>query len=262
VKRKQAVSDVFDAIEAVVSPDSLSMVQFANITVDPAGGVHVIFFGVSEAQQCWLWHTHSIDGGVSFSPPRKITHLIFPGYSAGELMGQIEGLPGQRMYPCPQIAADLARPGNLYVTWTATGVLEKSSNGADIYFSRSTDFGVTWSTPAVINDDAKETGRDQFYSSIAVNSSGTLVITWYDLREDSENQSARYYYALSRDGGEHFLQNAPVANKPMDMLRCRCVFCSPICLVAPSRMHQRHCITAACTNRCFVSMVSLQEHTI
>lgn len=218
VRRKLAASAAFENVEAVISHDSLSIVQFASIAVDTEGGVHVIYIGSADEQNFFLWHATSQDGAATFSPARKLAPVIFPRFSKIDRYKLIRGLPADRMYPCPQLAADQLRSGHLYATWTATGVHASSDSGADIYFSRSTDFGASWSEPRIVNDDDPSQKCDQFYSSIATNRSGDLVLTWYDTREDTESVVGRYYTAVSKDGGIHFTKNQPLASQAMDFL--------------------------------------------
>ncbi|MBE0643723.1 MAG: hypothetical protein IH600_06550 [Bacteroidetes bacterium] len=221
VRRKVPGSLQFDIDEVFVSPpDTHAIVQFTNIDVDPSGGVHVTWFGSADEQHFSLWHALSTDGGATFPTVTKISDIVFPKYSIEDRLGEIPGMSYDRIYPSPQSCADRgAHPGYMYITWAASGIDKKEGNGTDIYFSRSTDNGMTWQAPFVVNDDEKGIVRDQFHPSIAVNEQGVVAITWYDRREDEKNESARYYIAVSRDGGTRFLHNRPVAAVPMDMYK-------------------------------------------
>jgi hypothetical protein len=222
LRRKLPGALQFSTEEVSISPESQTVVQFTSIDVDTEGGVHVTWFGSTDENHFSLWHARSVDGGESFPEVTKISDLIFPKFSIEDRMGEIPGMSTQRMYPCPQLAADKgAYPGFLYMTWTANGIIAKEGNGTDIYFTRSTDNGRSWEAARIINDDEKGIRRDQFHPSIAVNAQGVVAVTWYDRREDSTNRSARYYIAVSRDGGARFLPNRPVAAMPMDMYKAK-----------------------------------------
>ncbi len=215
---KPAGASAFLKDEIPVSSDTMAFVQFANIDVDDQGGVHVSYFASGDESNYALWHARSTDGGTSFAAPTKITDVVVPKFSAEDRRGAIQGITPERLYPCPQLAAGRGpRASEVYMTWTGTGIDRKENNGADIYFARSTDFGDTWSSPAIVNDDVRGVERDQFYSSIAVNEAGVIALTWYDRREDSKNLNARYSVAVSRNGGESFTRNEPVASLPMNM---------------------------------------------
>lgn len=219
VSRREAGKDVFEP-EVWVSPDSLGIVQYASIDVDEQGGVHVTYFGTTDGSRSALWHIRSTDGGKSFGEPSMVSNLIFPGLSDDDKLGNIRGITDRRLYPCPQMCVDRSRPGSVYMTWTASGVEQGKEDGADIYFARSTDYGATWGRPMPVNDDPRGVVVDQFYPSIAVNDDGVIAVTWYDRREDAEwNTSARYYFAVSRNGGESFSTNRPIATMPMDIYK-------------------------------------------
>src|ERR1051326_8135194 len=57
------------------------------------------------------------------------------------------------------------------------------SDPADVYYIRSTDRGVTFSTPVKLNSDS--TTRPNWQPNISVSNAGTLLATWYDARESA-----------------------------------------------------------------------------
>jgi subtilisin-like proprotein convertase family protein len=140
--------------------------------------------------------------------------------------------------PAPVIAVDntlgsfSAHQGRIYVSYvdrsTATG---NPSDNTDVMLIASDNDGATW-FPAgapgsatstisfysgtVVNDDDGTTdghtagagglqGRPQYQPSIAVdNSTGTLVMSWLDVRDDASLQRYADYLAYSIDGGASF----------------------------------------------------------
>src|SRR6185295_11623630 len=73
-----------------------------------------------------------------------------------------------------------ASPGRFVIAWSA---YETSSQGDhEIYFSRSSDGGATWSPQALLNSDAATDGspygRNDTYPSLASDGAGTVVATW------------------------------------------------------------------------------------
>ena len=218
VARKTPGSSAFSPTYAKVSTPEFSTVQFTSIDVDPAGNVHVTFFG-QKGDTLGLWHSVSTDGAETFSQPNIISTMHSPRFSSDEPTIDIIGLHPDRYYPCPQFAIDKsngAHQGALYAVWTANGVTTRLDNGLDIYFSRSTDNGASWSAPVVVNDDQPGTGSHQFYPSIAVNDNGVISITWYDRRHDPQNIQTMYYMTHSFDGGLTFRPNAPVSTSASD----------------------------------------------
>ena len=55
-----------------------------------------------------------------------------------------------------------------------------ATDPGDIYYTRSTDNGVTWSTPIRIDGDSGS--RAQWQPSLSVSPDGHVLITWYDAR--------------------------------------------------------------------------------
>jgi hypothetical protein len=221
VRRKLADSTAFTMQSVRVSTSDFKFTQFTSIAIDPAGGVHVTFFGSKDSITYALYHATSTDGAANFGAPVKITDANVPRFSGNDRQGTVPGIQNQRIYPCPHIVIDhstLPTRGFIYATWSGNGIDRKESNGMDVYFSRSTDNGASWSAPVIVNDDAKGSVRDQFHPSLTVNNQGVLSIIWYDRREDAANASARLYYTQSADGGVNFARNRPVASQPMNLL--------------------------------------------
>jgi hypothetical protein len=95
--------------------------------------------------------------------------------------------------------------GEVYIVYNANPV---GPDGADIFFTRSTNGGATWSTPIRVNDD--HTDNDQFFPDIAVNAQGVIEVVWYDQRRDPQNLRIDVYEARSFDGGVSFGPNQKV----------------------------------------------------
>ncbi len=108
--------------------------------------------------------------------------------------------------------------GRLYVTYvnrsTASG---NPSDNTDIYLATSDDGGATLDqNHGVVNDDDGSSdgfsganqgsfGRPQFLPSIAVDqTTGTLVMMWYDGRNDPSSSQVATYFTTSIDGGSTF----------------------------------------------------------
>jgi hypothetical protein len=71
---------------------------------------------------------------------------------------------------------DIAVGGSTWIT--AWSTLEASGTDADIRFSRSTDGGMTWSEPALLNDDAEVDTRDDDWVRLATDGDGVWLAVW------------------------------------------------------------------------------------
>jgi subtilisin-like proprotein convertase family protein len=109
-----------------------------------------------------------------------------------------------------------------YYNITIDGVKNPTTN-TDIFLTYSDNAGRTWSNPVQVNDDTAAldgysaantltatnpdivTGRTQFQPELAVDpTTGTLVISWRDARDDAANARVATYIATSIDGGQSF----------------------------------------------------------
>lgn len=92
--------------------------------------------------------------------------------------------------------------GNLYVVWASDPA--GTPDNSDVFFSRSTDDGATWSAMTQIGGGGGAT--DQFEPNVAVNDAGDVAVAWYDRRNDAANNTnIDVYTAFSSDGGVTFL---------------------------------------------------------
>lgn len=219
VKTKAANGTTFGAA-VDLTPEEILFAQFTSIDVDADGVVHVSFVGAkAEDEVASLYHCKSTDGGATFSTPVKISDFFMSCFPPGvDSSCELTGVDPNRVYPCPHLRVDKSdgpNRGNLYAVWTANGITNLKTTGTDIYYSKSENGGATWSPAQILNND-KIANVDQFFPSIAVNSKGTLVITWYDRREDNHNEMTKYYMTTSNDGGDNFETDFPVSTDASD----------------------------------------------
>jgi hypothetical protein len=97
--------------------------------------------------------------------------------------------------------------GHVYIVFASN---PGNGDSSDVFFTRSTDGGATWSTPGRVNDDA--TPNDQFFPAIAVNAAGTIEAIWYDRRLDPDNFHIDVFRARSTDDGATFEANERVTS--------------------------------------------------
>ncbi|MGH9136719.1 MAG: hypothetical protein ACRD0G_06685 [Acidimicrobiales bacterium] len=91
--------------------------------------------------------------------------------------------------------------GNLYIVWGSDPA--GTPDNSDVFFSRSTDDGVTWSP--MMQPGAGGGATDQFEPNVAVNDAGEVGVVWYDRRNDAANNTnIDVFTAFSIDGGATF----------------------------------------------------------
>src|SRR5690242_7908193 len=112
---------------------------------------------------------------VVFSPVIKVSHDI--------------NSPGE-----PQVAVDSA--GSINIVWSDLTTACGASCPISIFFSRSTDGGVTFSTPLNVSNDSATTSFPQ----IALDASGNIDVIWND---NSPGYTA-VFFSRSTDGGHTF----------------------------------------------------------
>lgn len=209
-KTKPANSNKFTISANITDINVFSFVQFSSIVVDAFGNVHVVFYGTKDGSTMALWHSISTNGGYSFSEPNKISNVRF-NLPIFQITPEdlISGIDKNRLYPSPYIAADPSN-GNIYITWTAFGIDTNNGNGSEIFFSKSSDLGNTWTVPIIVNDD--QTANHNYYSSIFVKQNGDIKISWNDRRSDASNINTNYFYTTSKNFGNTFEPNSKVTS--------------------------------------------------
>lgn len=182
--------------------------------------------------------TRSLDGGETWLPPVEIGSMPIVPLSDPET--------GE---PLPQpgfLSAAASNDGNVYVVWEH----QSSPTSATIDVARSQDGGLTWSVAPMPGVSAFA-----FEPSVAVDSHGTVGVTWYDLRNDEPGDAALtadYWFAHSDDAatswqqthvaGPTDLRTAPLAahnrvGEYQGLAALRVGFAAAFTLAAPQAKH-------------------------
>lgn len=132
----------------------------------------------------------------------------------------ITGIPVQWIVTLPGIQTGVSFPilgcdlsggpnhGTIFVNWTDK---RSGNNDANIWISKSTDGGITWSEPKKVNDDGP--GRHQFFNFMTIDQvTGNIYVIFYDRRNYTDNRTD-VYIAVSKDGGETFI-NQRISDTP------------------------------------------------
>ena len=174
-----------------ISVSHESGVQGSDLAIGPNGEIYVVWVGGFTDDI--IYFNKSIDGGTTFMATDGI---------AGE--GASPSIPiSTSGVTFPSIATDVTggpRNGYIYVTWC-----DARNGDPDIFLSRSTDAGATFSTAVRVNNDAVSNGKLQCWHWIAVNEVGNIAILYYDSRNTASNTIIEAWLARSTDGGQTFV---------------------------------------------------------
>jgi hypothetical protein len=179
--------------------DSDNTVEGAVPAAGPDGEVYVAWAGPAG-----LVFNRSLDRGETWMDTNVFISDI-PG-------GWDYAIPGiYRANGLPIVCCDISNGphrGNVYINWSDQ---RNGLTDTDVWFSKSTNGGLTWSSRKRVNDDPP--GRQQFFTWMTVDQkTGFIYFVFYDRRAYSDN-ATDVYMALSRDGGETF-QNFKVSESP------------------------------------------------
>jgi hypothetical protein len=158
-------------------------------TVGPNGEIYVSWAG-----PVGLMFDKSTDGGQTWGTD------IFVSSIPGGWDFDVSGI--YRANGLPITMCDISNSpynGYIYIVWS------DQRNGAtdtDIFMSRSTNGGTTWTPPIKVNDD--NTTRQQFFVWSTIDySTGHLWFVFYD-RRNTTGAATDVYVAKSTDGGDTF----------------------------------------------------------
>jgi hypothetical protein len=146
----------------------------------------------------------STDNAVTWSPciPTSLSFVAMD-----------EVLGNDRINENPSLAADASNgpfKGALYTVYSNNNLLD----GADVAFQKSTDGGLTFSPPILLNS---RPGRDraQWFPFVSVDRlTGRIYVFYYDQGIDTSGDLTEVSFLSSDDGGVTWTQPAPLSDRP------------------------------------------------
>jgi len=182
------------------------------MAVGKDGTVHLVYDTITCGRNSCsceqMFYTQSTDGGASWAAPTQVRKFNLAGFS-NDSTPAVQDQRG--ISPFGAIDIDNSGgscDGNLYVTFT-----DHTGGGAatsDVWLTRSTDNGSSWSSAIKVNDDA--TSNTQFHPFLVVDqSNGSPVIAWHDARNDPNNEAIDYFVTRSTDCGASVEANTQVS---------------------------------------------------
>jgi hypothetical protein len=175
--------------------------QGVNINSGPNGEVYVAWaiYDGWPTDESAIGMARSFDGGATFEPETRIINNIRGIRNTGVDKNM-------RNNSFPSMAVDISGSeysGDIYIVWSNVGI-PGTNNGSDVdvYMAKSSDQGVTWSTPIRVNQDPSGLGKKHYFPWITCDpENGILSVIFYDDRNVSSSQ-CEVYVANSNDGGE------------------------------------------------------------
>ncbi|MFI5201994.1 MAG: T9SS type A sorting domain-containing protein, partial [Candidatus Kapaibacterium sp.] len=174
-----------------------------------------------------IYFSHSTDGGTSFTPPVLVSQQITTNNSNYQFTSLLQR--------APNFALDTN--GVIHLVWMDSRIKNPETNQdqSDIWYTRSTDKGATWTQPASIMDADDSEKYAQDYPAIAIDSSDNLYVSYIDNRYLMRRVVPHYKLQLERstDGGTTWT-NPIIADKLpfVDAGTCEC--CRDDIAVSPS----------------------------
>jgi hypothetical protein len=168
--------------------------------------------------------SRSTDGGVTFAVKTM-------PYSAGQSdmtfnvqVSTTTAIPNTQFWlqgsVQPWVLADPNDPNNLWVVVNDDPDDDPTSgDAADVFITRTTDGGFTWSAPTRV--DSGPEGTFQVMPTAGIDpQTGCIVVTYFDNRNDNTNAAGNFlldlYITASRDGGVTFIPDAQLNDVAFD----------------------------------------------
>lgn len=103
-----------------------------------------------------------------------------------------------------------------FVAAYAGATADAASSGAEnVLIQRSTDLGMTWSDPVIVDNDDPSQLYTSFYPDLGVAPDGRVDVVWED-NYGQANYHFLVHYSYSTDGGVSWAPNVEVTDQPID----------------------------------------------
>ncbi len=189
-------------IRPPVNVSDMEGVQWPVPSVGPNGEVYIAWFDYNGPR---ISIDKSTNGGVSFGTDKVVQNV--DGYTSN-----LNG--GILVFPFPAMDVDIT--GGPYNGYIYIAYMDYGATDTDIWFTRSTDGGNTWSNRTRLNDDTFGNGRDQFHPWTFVDRNGYIYVVFYDRRNDPGNLLMDVYLTQSTNGGVNWSPNKRVTTVSSD----------------------------------------------
>jgi IPT/TIG domain len=220
VNRRTGPTGAWQAPVQVSGAETTGTAIGGDVTTNSSGDVFAMWPDTGSRS---LWVAKSTDGGASFGSPVAIA-TTFASFNLG-----VPSFSQQQAHILLSAGAySTAVKDLVYAVWTdltggpgcsstadAPGNDVSSACKTRIWFSRSTDGGVTWAPATKINDQASL--NDQFNPRLAVDHiNGSVAVIYYDTVDDPGRLKTDVWYQTSADDGVTWSVAAKVTTAQTD----------------------------------------------
>jgi hypothetical protein len=146
----------------------------------------------------------STDGGMKFEPSIVVDKFVRAGGRKDARANNVNHFLN--------IAIDGSRgpyQDRVYIAWP-----DRRSGRSQVYFTSSTDKGLTWAPSRVVTDNPATDENDTFMATLAVNKDGVVGLLYYDRRDNPDNRSYHARFSASLDGGATWLPSVRLSKDP------------------------------------------------
>jgi subtilisin-like proprotein convertase family protein len=193
----------------------------SNITQPPFPALQSATLGFTDG-------LNGVDAGSGRGGPDRFVSTTFVRGAIGDVFSRGTAATAKGIGPHVVIAQDntlgtfSAFQGRIYAAYVdRIDSVDNPADNTDIRLRFSDDGGRTWAFAGQVNDDDARrdgfsesdvltgvpSGRPQFQPNVVVDqSTGTLVLSWYDTRHDASEARVATYLGTSIDGGATFGQ--------------------------------------------------------
>jgi hypothetical protein len=176
--------------------------QFGTLDVDTDGNLFI--GGESNAFYC----IRSSNAQIGSQTPTfdQVTTVNMGGVLSGGGINPA-GLDGQLFLAIDH--SGTSTNNNIYML---ASVQPSGRTTTDVMFVRSTDGGLTFSTPLKVNDDPVNPSKWHWFGTFSVAPNGRLDAVWYDTRNAANNTDSQLFYSWSTDAGVTWSPNVAVSD--------------------------------------------------
>lgn len=181
--------------------------QWGTLDVDSDGILFLNGVNTSTGQVWCIRSSNAKIGGVTPIFEQSVPVSMGGSATAG---GSINpgGLVGQLYVAVDRSGTSTNNNVYMLATVRPTG----ATNGSEVHFVRSTNSGLTFSTPIRVHDDPVNQNKWHWFGTLAVAPNGRIDVIWFDTRNAANNTDSQLFYSYSTDGGLTFAPNIQVSN--------------------------------------------------